>query len=76
MKANLKKHILEMKAYSETHFDNENMFSEKWKVINPFFKYQASWAKKNSKIQKFNLAHFGLKSIKPQHFLLNHSNSC
>ena len=54
MKANLKKHILEMKAYSETHFDNENMFSEKWKVINPFFKYQASWAKKkikNSKVQ-------------------------
>ena len=36
MKANLKKHILEIKAYSETHFDNENMFSEKWKVINPF----------------------------------------
>ena len=51
MKANLKKHILEMKAYSETHFDNENMFSEKWKVIYPFLKYQASWAKK--KIQKF-----------------------
>ena len=25
-----------MKAHSETHFENENMFLEKWKVINPF----------------------------------------
>ena len=24
-----------MKAHSETHFENENMFLEKWKVINP-----------------------------------------
>ena len=31
-------HILEMKAHSETHFENENMFSENWKVINLFFK--------------------------------------
>ena len=36
-------HILKMKAcfekepYSETHFENENMFMEKWKVINLFF---------------------------------------
>ena len=29
-----KNHILEMKAHSETHFENENMFLEKWKVIN------------------------------------------
>ena len=27
-------HILEMKAHSETHFENENMFLEKIKVIN------------------------------------------
>ena len=26
-----------MEAHSETHFENENMFLEKWKVINPFF---------------------------------------
>ena len=26
-----------MKAHSETHFENENMFLEKWKLINPFF---------------------------------------
>ena len=25
-----------MKAHSETHFENENMFLEKWKLINPF----------------------------------------
>ena len=31
-----KNHILEMKAHSETHFENEKMFSEKWKVINLF----------------------------------------
>ena len=36
-----KNHILEMKAHSETNFENENMFLEvKWKVINPFFKKQ------------------------------------
>ena len=29
-------HVLKMKAHSETHFENENMFLEKWKVINPF----------------------------------------
>ena len=30
-----KKHVLETtKAHSETHFENENMFLEKWKVIN------------------------------------------
>ena len=28
-----KKHILQMKANSETHFENENIFSGKWKVI-------------------------------------------
>ena len=28
-------HILEMKAHSETHFENENMFLEKRKLINP-----------------------------------------
>ena len=27
-----------MKAHSETHFENESMFLEKWKVINPFLK--------------------------------------
>ena len=27
-----------MKAHSETHFENENMFLEKWKVIIPCFK--------------------------------------
>ena len=27
-----------MKAHSKTHFENENMFLEKWKVINPFKK--------------------------------------
>ena len=38
MKAHFKKdHILKMKAHSETHFENENMFLEKWKVINLFF---------------------------------------
>ena len=26
------------KAHSETHFGNENMFSEKWIAINPFLK--------------------------------------
>ena len=31
-------HILEMKAHSETHFENKNMFWEKLKVINPFLK--------------------------------------
>ena len=25
-----------MEAHSETYFENENMFLEKWKVINPF----------------------------------------
>ena len=30
-----------MKAHSETHFENENMFLEKWKVINPFLKKTA-----------------------------------
>ena len=29
-----------MKTQSETHFENENMFLEKWKVINPFFNSQ------------------------------------
>ena len=28
-----KKPILKMKAHLETHFENENMFLEKWKVI-------------------------------------------
>ena len=27
-----------MRAHSETHFENENMFLEKLKVINPFLK--------------------------------------
>ena len=27
-----------MTAHCETHFENENMFSEKWKLINPFLK--------------------------------------
>ena len=27
-----------MKAHSETHFENENMFLERWKLINPFLK--------------------------------------
>ena len=31
-----------MKAHSETHFENENMFSEKWKVINPFLEANAN----------------------------------
>ena len=35
-------HILEMKVNSETHFENKNMFLEKWKVINPFFKTGSS----------------------------------
>ena len=29
-------HILKMKAHSETHFENENIFLEKCKLINPF----------------------------------------
>ena len=34
MKAHFeKKHILKMKAHSKTHFENENMFLEKWQVI-------------------------------------------
>ena len=33
-----KNHILEMKAHSKTHFENENMFSEKRKAINLFKK--------------------------------------
>ena len=28
-----KENILEMKPHSETHLENENMFSEKWKAI-------------------------------------------
>ena len=32
-----KKHILRMEAHSEMYFENENMFLEKWKVINTFF---------------------------------------
>ena len=32
-------HILKMKAHSETHFENESTFLEKWKVINPFLSY-------------------------------------
>ena len=28
--------ILKMEPHSETHSENENMFLEKWKVINPF----------------------------------------
>ena len=31
-----KEHVLEMKAHSETHFENENMFLEKQKVVNLF----------------------------------------
>ena len=31
-------HILKIKAHSETHFENENMFLEKWKVINPYLR--------------------------------------
>ena len=27
-----------MKAHSETHFENVNMFLEKWKVINPYLR--------------------------------------
>ena len=34
-------HILKMEAHSQTHFENENMFLEKWKVINPFLKKPA-----------------------------------
>ena len=28
-----------MEAHSETHFENEKMVLEKWKVIHPFFKF-------------------------------------
>ena len=31
-----------MKAHSETHFENEKMFSEKWKVHNQFFSFTGS----------------------------------
>ena len=34
-----------MKAHSETYFENENMFLEKWKIINPFFKKNLQLAK-------------------------------
>ena len=27
-----------MKVHSETHFENENMFLENWKAVNPFKK--------------------------------------
>ena len=52
-----------MEAHSITHFENENMFLEKWKVINPLFqknaisKYLANSIKKGSKMfvgAKFN----------------------
>ena len=26
-----------MKAHSETHLENKNVFLEKWKIIDPFF---------------------------------------
>ena len=42
------KHILKMKAHSETHLENENMFLEKWKVINPFLLFLGA-AEKSSK---------------------------
>ena len=43
MKAHFEKnHILKMKAHSETHFENENMFLEKWKVSDLFFTCQQS----------------------------------
>ena len=31
--------ILRMEAHSKMHFENENIFLEKWKVINPFLRY-------------------------------------
>ena len=37
-----------MKAHSETHLENENMFLEKWKVINPFLLFLGA-AEKSSK---------------------------
>ena len=42
------KHIFKMKAHSETHLENENMFLEKWKVINPFLLFLGA-AEKSSK---------------------------
>ena len=39
-----------MKAVSETHFENENMFSEKWKVINPLKKTAIRKKYKKSKM--------------------------
>ena len=39
MKTHFQKNdILKIKAHSEIHFENENMFLEKWKVINHFLK--------------------------------------
>ena len=46
MKAHLKKnHILKIKAHSKTHFENENMFLEKWKVS-----YRSAGSRLQSKI--------------------------
>ena len=33
-----KNHILRMEVHSEMYLENENVFLEKWKVINPFKK--------------------------------------
>ena len=45
-----------MKAHSETNFENKNMFSEKWKVINPFLKEKMA-------IFMYKLARFQIKHI-------------
>ena len=31
-------HVLKMEAHSEMYVENENMFLDRWKVSNPFFK--------------------------------------
>ena len=47
-------HVLKMKAHSETHFENENIFLEKWKVMNLF---DVFW------IKNCNFGHSGLAGL-------------
>ena len=39
-----------MKAHSKTYFENENMFLEKWKVINPFLQARMKLPKKRRRV--------------------------
>ena len=54
-----------MKAFDGTHFENENMFLEKWNEINPFsFKLQFAKPRKTSATHTLSL-------LEALHFLLH-----